>query len=308
MVGLTLAAIGLVGLGLFALPPKSTTVLSLADSVSEDPTLISPAARSLEFRHAEPVSETFLLLHGVTNNPEQFRLFGEMLYQNGANVFIPRMPFHGHRNRMTEMQRYFSAATALRTTNAAIDHVLPWGGRITVVGLSVNGLPAAWVAMNRPEVHRSVLLAPFFSVHGMPDWLIAPAAQIFLRWPNFFVWWDDELKENLGGDTLVYPRFSTRTMASFLQFGREIFAQARQQNPVSSEILVVTTQSDRAINNAKVAELVNLWRQNGSTPIRTYEFPQDEAIPHDFIDPYQPDQQVDRVYPVLLKLLGESGS
>jgi esterase/lipase len=306
IVSLSLVGLGLASLGYFILLPPLTTDLAKEDAVPEDLAQVSPSAGSIELRHAEPVSETFVLLHGVTNNPEQFRLFGEMLYQSGANVFIPRMPFHGHRDRMTETQSHFSAAGALRATNTAIDHVRPWGGQITLVGLSVNGLPAAWVAMNRPDVRRCVLLAPFFSVHGMPDWLIAPAAQFFLRWPNFFVWWDNELQEKLGGDSLVYPRFATRTMASFLQFGREIFAQAREQTPLSSEVLVVTTESDQAINNARVAQLVNLWRQNGSTAVQTYEFPLDEEVPHDFIDPYQPDQQIDRVYPVLLQLLGRS--
>lgn len=256
--------------------------------------------------HAEPVSDLFILLHGVTNNPEQFRAFGELLYARGADVLIPRMPFHGHLDRLTPAQKNFTAALALRETLRVLQAAETRGQRITVVGLSVNGLPAAWVAMNRPEVDRVMLLAPFFSVHGMPDWLIGPAAQVFQRWPNFFIWWDADLRENLPGPLGVYPRFSTRTMASFLQFGVEIFNQARRQAPRVREVIVVTTAADRAISNARVAELVELWRNAGFHNLQTYEFPAKEAVPHDFIDPYQPDQQTELVYPVLLDLLQTS--
>lgn len=296
-------AIVIVGAGVVLIPPASTTRLAEADHIREDLPQLAPEASSLEFIHPGPAQDVYVLLHGVTNTPGQFRLFGKLLHEQGANVFIPRMPFHGHKDRLTDEQRHFNAALALRETNRAIEQARPWGNRLTVVGLSVNGLPAAWVAMNRPEVDRAVLLAPFFSVHGMPDWLIAPAARFFLRWPNFFVWWDDELRENLGAGTLVYPRFATRTMASFLQFGLEIFAQARHQALVVAEVLIVTSGADQAINNHRVAELIGLWREQGAPNLQTYEFPAELSVPHDFIDPDQPDQQIDLVYPVLLKLL-----
>lgn len=272
----------------------------------EDLSRVAPEASGIELFHPEPVELVYVLLHGVTNHPGQFRQFGELLHARGANVLIPRMPFHGHGDRLTEQQRYFNAGVALRETNAAIERARGLGRRVVVVGLSVNALPAAWVAMNRPDVDAAILLAPFFSVHGMPDFLIAPASSLFVHLPNFFVWWDDSLREELGRGTLVYPRFATRTMASFLRFGLEIFKQARERGPVVRRVLIVTTAADRAINNQRVEELAGLWRADGFTGMETYQFPEAEQIPHDFIDPGQPDQRTEAVYPKLLELFSDA--
>ena len=45
-----------------------------------------------------------------------------------------------------------------------------------------------------------------------------------------------------------------------------------------------------------------MWRLQGSA-VETYEFPAEEGLPHDVIDRYQPDQQIDRVYPLLIDLI-----
>ena len=288
------------------LKPEPTTLEQSMKAPEEDLSLVAPEAGGIELLHPEPVEIVYVLLHGVTNHPGQFRQFGELLYAQGDNVLIPRMPFHGHRDRLTDQQRYFNAGLALRETNAAIDRAQGLGRRVVVVGLSVNALPAAWVAMNRPEVDATILLAPFFSAHGLSDFWLAPAVRFFLRWPNFFVWWDAALREELGKGTLVYPRFPTRTMASFLRFGLEIFKQAREQAPVVRRVLIVTTAADQAINNQRVEELGRLWRAEGFTGLETYQFPEDEEIPHDFIDPGQPDQKTEVVYPKLLELFSET--
>jgi len=269
---------------------------------------IRPGSGTIEMNHGRVTDRVYVLLHGVTNSPVQFRDFGKRLFDTGANVFIPRMPFHGYRDRMTDAQRLFTAQVMLDEANRAIDHAKTLGRKVTVVGLSVNGTTAAWVAQNRPDVEQAVLLAPLFAPAGLPDWLVGPLARLFSRLPNFFVWWDADAKENLAGNPEVYPRFATHSMATTLLLGLEVFRQARQTPPAVPRIVVITSAADRAINYPEVAELIRLWEKSAPGAVKAYQFPAEMKVPHDFIDPQQPDQQVERVYPVLLEIIRSSGA
>ncbi len=51
--------------------------------------------------HDAPVRRVFLLLHGLTASPLQFAAFGNLLFDRGANVLIPRLPYHGYGDRLT---------------------------------------------------------------------------------------------------------------------------------------------------------------------------------------------------------------
>lgn len=267
---------------------------------------ILPGSHTIEMNHGHVTDRVYVLLHGITNSPVQFRDFGKLLFDTGANVLIPRMPFHGYRDRMTDAQKNFSGQVMLDEANRAIDHAKTQGKKITVVGLSVNGTTAAWIAQNRPDVDEAVLMAPLFAPAGLPNGLIAPLARLFSRLPNFFVWWDGKAKEAIGGNPEVYPRFATHSMATTLLLGLEVFQQARQKPPAVSRIVVLTSAADRAINYAEVTELIQLWEKSAPGRVQTYQFPGEMKVPHDFIDPQQPDEQVAIVYPVLLQKMSRT--
>jgi hypothetical protein len=57
------------------------------------------------------------------------------------------------------------------------------------------------------------------------------------------------------------------------------------------------------VDNVTIYQLVNRWRAHNARNLTTYEFPLDQRIVHDMIDPVRGDQQVDVVYPVLLDLI-----
>ena len=264
---------------------------------------IHPEAETLELSHGHKTDEAFVLLHGITNTPVQFREFAEILFQRGSNVVVPRMPFHGHEDRLTEAKSGFTAQIMLDEANRAVDRARLLGRRVKVMGLSVNGVTAAWISQNRADVDTVVIMAPFFAVKGMPDWTIAPVARLFARLPNFFVWWDFRQRENLGQNSLAYPRFSTRAMAGVMHFGLDVFREAESAPPEARRIVVVTSAIDQAVSNGRIGELVALWRRSAPGRVETYEFPADKNVPHDWMYPGQPDQQVETVYPILLNLL-----
>ena len=304
LIGLFILALAVVLTALAFIPlptlhpmPKSTQA---PDAGSPE---ICPDCVSITMDHGQPTEIVYVLLHGITNCPVQFRKFGDLLFAQGANVFIPRMPYHGYADRMTDAQKNFTAQVMLDEANRAIDHAKTLGKRVVVVGLSVNGTTAGWVAQHRADVDSVALFAPFFSPLGKPNWLIAPLANGFTRLPNFFVWWDPRQKENLAGSPHSYPRFATHSLAGTLKLGLEVFADARRRPPMVRKILVVTSGSDLAINNRRVDELVALWERSAPGKVITYHFPAELRVPHDFMDPAQVDQQIEIAYPVLIDLL-----
>lgn len=303
---LVLVVVILLGLVFFPAPTLRGTPSADAAPDADSPA-IDPRGVTIEMRQPGMAPVVYVFLHGVTNSPRQFEELGRELHRQGASVLIPRMPYHGYTDRMTPELRRFTAQVMLDEANRAIDRAKGLGRRVVVAGLSVNGVTAAWVAMNRPDVDTAVVMSPFFAARGMPEWMVAPAGRLFQRLPNLFVWWDPKLRESVGEGTLTYPRFSTRSLASILVFGQQVFDQARTTKPVVRRVLVVTSGDDKAVENRLTDGLVSLWRRDGANGIETYEFPVGSGVPHDFVDPEQPDQQVAKVYPVLIKLFaGES--
>ncbi|MFZ4598750.1 MAG: alpha/beta hydrolase [Terrimicrobiaceae bacterium] len=264
---------------------------------------IDPRGQSVELNHGAATEDVFVLLHGVTNSPLQFLDFGKLLYDRGANVLIPRLPFHGYRDRMTPAHQFLTAQLMLDQANRAIDRAKKIGRKITVVGLSVNGNTAAWIAQNRADVDFAVVMAPFFAARGMPDWSISPAARLFSHLPNVFVWWDPKMKDQLDEGALTYPRFSTRSLASILGLGVEVFREAQEKPPLAKKILIMTSAADTAISNPRAEQLAEIWKKSAPGRVATYQFPLEWNVPHDWMDAQQPGQKVDIVYPILLDLL-----
>jgi carboxylesterase len=138
-----------------------------------------------------------------------------------------------------------------------------------------------------------------------PAWLARPLTRVGLVWPNRFLWWDDEKRENVEGPTRVYPRFSTRAMAEIMRLGAAVEDRARRRPPAARELVLVTVGADPAVSNPEIARLAEMWRSRAPGRVETYEFPESLKLGHDLIDPEQPYQRVDVVYPVLIdKLLG----
>ncbi len=293
---------------LFIAPPSAQAgpnpLEGPARATHEDLTLVDPAARSVTLTHGRKTKDVYILLHGLSNAPTQFRQFGDLLYRSGANVVIPRMPYHGYLDRMTEAQEHLTARSMIANAEAALAHAHTLGEHVTVVGLSAGGVTAAWIAQNRPDVDRVFLLAPFFAIGFLPDWFTVPTRDIFATLPNSFVWWDPRQGRNLKGSPYAYPRFSTRAMSQLIRLGTTVFAEARRTAPAVRYIEIITNPADLAVNNARTTALVKLWEKRRTSQIKLYEFPGQWDLPHDFIDPWHPDRQIDRVYPILLQQLG----
>lgn len=87
-----------------------------------------------------------------------------------------------------------------------------------------------------------------------------------------------------------------------MRLGALVDREAGERAPAARRIVAVGNEADTAVNNAGLAAIVRKWRVQVSA-VETHEFPANEGLPHDVIDPRQPDQQIDLVYPILIDLI-----
>jgi alpha-beta hydrolase superfamily lysophospholipase len=269
---------------------------------ARDGTAISPECRTLLLTHGARATRAVVLLHGLTNCPEQFRALGDRLHERGANVYIPRLPEHGLADRMTTALARLDARALCAATDEAVDIGRGLGDSVIVVGLCIGGSMAAWAAQERADVARVVAIAPLQGLARAPGALTLPATNLLMTLPNQFVWWDDKVKMNLPGPKHVYPRFSTRSVAQALLLGASVEAEARRTPPAARSIVIITVGGDVAVDNPAVARLAQVWRSHGAR-LTTYEFPAALRLNHDIVDPEQIGGNPALVYPVLLDLI-----
>ena len=66
---------------------------------------------------------------------------------------------------------------------------------------------------------------------------------------------------------------------------------------------MVTNANDSSVNNEIADQICQYWRENASQSVHAYTFGANLNLGHDLIDPLQPNQKVDLVYPVLLDIM-----
>lgn len=278
-----------------AVPDYESARARAATLLANPPAEVRPECRSRILDHGHRTHDAYVLLHGLTNCPAQFRKFGDDLYASGANVLIPRLPDHGLTNRMTDQSAKMTDQGMLDVGNEAVDLARGYGERVIVIGLSVSGVTVAWIAQQRDDVDLAVAIAPFFAPAGISDGAIQPLTNLLLRLPNAFIWWDAEKKQALPGSPYSYPRFATRSIGETMALGLDVFRRAATAPPRAKRILLVTSPADTAISHQRVADLAALWQDRATS----LSFPAEWKIPHDCIDPAQPGGNVALVYPQL---------
>jgi len=116
-----------------------------------------------------------------------------------------------------------------------------------------------------------------------------------------FVWWDPVLQAK-SLPTYAYPRYSKHALVQTLRLGFATQADAQRVQPAAKKIVVVFNANDSSVNNALTMEVVNSWRAHAANLTR-YEFEAHLKLVHDLVDPSQPNQRIDIVYPRLIDLI-----
>src|SRR5688572_1716456 len=120
------------------------------------------------YDHGRQTEHVVVLLHGFTNCPEQFNEMGKQYYEAGSNVFIPRAPYHGLSDRLTEALVNLTAEDLAAFGNEVLDIAHGLGKKVTVMGISGTGTLVAWLAQNRSDLDFAFSIAPLFGLAFIP--------------------------------------------------------------------------------------------------------------------------------------------
>ncbi|HEY8298231.1 MAG TPA: alpha/beta fold hydrolase [Candidatus Baltobacteraceae bacterium] len=263
-----------------------------------DDASILPAARTVVLEHGSRAPLAVVLLHGFTNHPGQYGRLAPLVHARGHNVFIPRLPEHGDRDRMTTRLRRLTAERLLASATEAVDIACGLGERVCVLGISTSGLLCAYFAQYRADVTRAIPVSPAFALLDAPYGVSFLLEKVVLAVPNLFLWWDPRIKQNQRPST-AYPRFPTHALMQCLRIADDLHARSKRAALKAASVHVVTNRFDPAVNNAVTAEIVRNWQRFRPQAATAFEF---AGLPknHDIVDPDNPLARTEVVYPTLL--------
>jgi hypothetical protein len=212
---------------------------------------------------------------------------------------VPRLPHHGHKNRLTKAPGAITTAEIEAAATEAAQHATGLGERVVCSGISLGATMALWLAQTG-GVENAVGIAPFLMpaiIPRGPGMLLMRVLQVL---PNRFMWWDPRIKERQL-PVYAYPGFWTHCLTQSVFAGARIFAAAAQTAPRAATCTTVVSAGDPAVNNGVAHALVALWQRRG-TPYG-YTVWQGLGKRHDIIDPTTFPAARTAVYPQLAALL-----
>lgn len=260
-----------------------------------DARVAAPEGRSIFLGHGQRTPTIVLLLHGYTNSPLQFDSLGRMLYRDGDNVYIPRLPRHAEREGAAALSR-LTAEELRAAADSAVDVAAGLGDTIVVLGLSMGGTMAAWIAQYRRGVQRAILIAPLMGLARVPAPLERPLANLAVRLPNVGSNEPDDQQPDreLG--------WSSRTVAQNLQLGIAVQRASVNTPPATHQIAILLNGHDHTVSSRPVLDVARRWSEHGAT-VHEYQLPAALGLPHDVIDPRQRVRRPDVVYPIIEALV-----
>jgi esterase/lipase len=263
---------------------------------------VLPISQTRLFTKGKPTNIAVLFFHGYTSSPQQFAPLGEFCHKKGWNVFIPRVPHHGHKTRIDESTRKLTLGELIEFANSSLDLALALGEKVIVSGLSMGGILTAYLAQTRPEIGKAVAIAPAMGFHAVPNLLLPLVMKYTLMRPDYMRWWDPEKKEDEPGPGYAYAWFSAHGLAYITNLGFQAMKLARSSAPLTKDIWMVVNDNDESVDNTNAKKLLASWQKIKPDAIHFYEFPKEMGLVHDLISVEQPKQQVDKVYPKLMEI------
>jgi carboxylesterase len=319
LLGASLIAGSLPGCGRTAItPPPFDHAPSYGEALSAiraaiardaaDPTIL-PAALPRLYEHGKPVQHAVVLFHGFTNCPQQFDELARGYHARGCNVYVPRIPHHGLKDRLTRDLTDLSIAEIERCSKDAFDLARGLGTTVSAVGLSLGGSMVLWLAQTQP-IDLALSIAPFLMPVApgprgirIPSFIGNPAMGLLHTLPSMYWWWDLRVKEHSKPD-YAYPGYPTHALAEMVFFGDAISADASRTKPLGRRCILVLNEFDNAVDNGVARKLLSVWNRHGAD-YRELILTGLGAARHDVIDPTTFPQARTLVYPKLESLVLE---
>jgi alpha-beta hydrolase superfamily lysophospholipase len=255
---------------------------------------------SILLSHGAPTRRAFLLLHGLTASPRQFEAFGHLLFERGANVFIPRLPRHGLADRLTDELERLTAEELRDFASESAARAATLGRHLVVVGFSVGGLLSAWIGQH-VAVERATAVSPFLGVAWIPPKLTGRAAHLALAMPNQFWWWDPIRRERQL-PAHGYPRFATHAVAHAARLAHDLIVDAERTPPAARDVQIVLNANESTVSNGAARRLARAWSAAKGGAIVLHRL-RGLPLSHDIIEPLRSRELVARVYPALVDVV-----
>lgn len=266
---------------------------------------IDPLCTSRLLHHDRRTERVFVLYHGYTNCPLQFAMLGDLLYEAGHNVLIPRVPRHGLADYMTEELSLLTSTELAEFTAMTVDIGAGLGDQLTVVGFSGGGTLASYAAHEMDSVSDVVLIAPLVTPHVVPNTLVRATYRITSRSPERYLWWNPLTREPGLLGPHAYPRFSTHSVGAYLGLSLGMCDTDPLRTTQLERVVLFTNENDLAVDNRAAIAFVDTVLGPWCDHVATVMFPRQMGLHHDWVDPLGVDgDKLDRGYPYLLEMLG----
>ncbi|MDQ6941271.1 MAG: alpha/beta hydrolase [Candidatus Eremiobacteraeota bacterium] len=223
---------------------------------------VLPAAIPRLYVHDKPVQHAVVLFHGFTNCPQQFDELAQRFHARGCNVYVPRIPHHGLKDRLTRDLAGVTVDELADFATFAFALTRPLGATVSALGLSLGGTMVQWLAQTQP-VDLAVPIAPFLIPYPLPPFIGQPAMRLLATLPSMYFWWDFHIKEKCLPH-YAYPGYPTHALARIVFFGNVIFAAAERAKPSGRRCVLVLGERDNAIDNGSARHLTELWNARGA--------------------------------------------
>lgn len=258
-----------------------------AQQLSDAAPNLIPEAKSIALVHGSRTSTAVVIYHGYTNVPWQFRRVAQAYYEAGYNVWVPRMPYHGEKDRLTREISKLTAEDLRAYADSGVDVGAGLGEHVVVVGLSGGGTLAEWAGTRRTEVAQVVSIAPLFRPTPFPQWTIGPLVRAMRVAPDFFVWWDPREGAALERPRYAYPQLSLKSLSAFLEFSRLLQADARSgdHDLRGLPVVVVSNANDIAVDAALGHRVTEELAGEGVANVQFFEIAKADKLKHDLADP-----------------------
>jgi len=269
---------------------------------------INPLCKSKLLEHTQKVEKVIILYHGFTNCPAQFSLLGQELFNEGYNVYIPRIPLHGLKDRLNEDFANLKMTDLTTSIAESVEIATGLGEKITIFGISGGGVMAAFGGYFYPQIQNVFITAPLFTPGSFDVDIISPLINTIDTAPNFMRWWDDDTKEKVEGPSYAYPRYSTKAAGAFIRLTFEL-KNALEQKLVEQNgkrLVLLTKEDDLAVNNKTSRYMLDKWVTHTDTTVIAYQFSSSKVPIHDFIDPNQTKANTGYVYPIIKSLIDKT--
>ncbi len=273
-----------------------------ATQVAEAKTPLQTMTHSAALLHGSQTTTSVVIFHGYTHSPYQWRVVSKAFYDKGYNVWVPLAPFHGYADRMTSDLSRLTPNILRDYADNAVDIGRGLGKNVEVIGLSSGGDAAVWTAVERPDVAKTIAMAPVMDPKGLPGWVLMPIARWYRYGPDNFNWWVPDQKDKMPGP--AYPRFSFRGTFAFVQLAEWARTKAmRQDHPAKGLYELVANYADKSVDTTYNVETARMIETPGGLTV--FAIPASLGFGHDLVEPDGENKAIiSKVYPVLARALG----